>query len=97
MLLWHSVSSHTLVSVVVVVLPKPSLSFIMLYCDRDLQTLTDEGRANLIENLAGSLKDAQEFIQDRAVGNFSKCHAAYGARLQAALNEYKKASMCTNW
>jgi len=53
------------------------------------ETLTEQGRSNLIENLSGNLINAADFIQDRAVTNFSKCDADYGRRLRDALNLLK--------
>jgi len=49
----------------------------------------DEGaRARLVANIAGHLKDAQAFIQDRAVKNFSQVDADFGKRLRKALDEH---------
>ncbi|XP_050393633.1 catalase isoform X1 [Patella vulgata] len=56
------------------------------------KVLKPEERTRLIENMAGHLKDAQEFIQKRAVENYSKADADYGKRLQEALSTYKKKS-----
>jgi catalase len=51
----------------------------------------DEGaRARLIENMSGHLVNAAEFIQDRAVANFSKCDEEYGRRLREALEKLRK-------
>lgn len=57
-----------------------------------LKTLSEQGRSNLVNNIAGHLKDAQEFIQTRAVGNFAQVHADFGKRLQQALEGYRKKS-----
>ncbi|XP_071114796.1 catalase-like [Haliotis cracherodii] len=46
-------------------------------------------RDHLINNLAGHLINAQEFIQKRAVANFGKADPEFGRRLQAALNALK--------
>ena len=54
--------------------------------------LTEEERTRLVENIAGHLKDAQEFIQKRAVENFSKADSEYGARIAELLQKYKTAS-----
>ena len=51
--------------------------------------MTEQGRTNLIENLSSHLKDAAEFLQQRAVDNFTKCDPEYGRRLSEALNKYK--------
>ena len=52
--------------------------------------LTEEDKRHLILNMSGHLKDAQDFIQKRAVENFSKCDPEYGRRLQQALDEHKR-------
>lgn len=52
--------------------------------------LTDEDKKHLIINMSGHLKDAQEFLQKRAVANFSKCDPDYGRALQEALDQHKK-------
>jgi len=52
--------------------------------------LTEEGKANLIANMAGHLQNAQDFIQDRAVKNFGQCDPEYGRRLREALDAYKQ-------
>lgn len=53
------------------------------------QVLKPEDRTALIQNIAGHLKDAQEFIQQRAVHNFGQCDPEFGKRLQQALDAYK--------
>ena len=50
--------------------------------------LNEEQRKRLCENIAGHLKDAQLFIQRKAVKNFSDVHPDYGARIQALLDKY---------
>ncbi len=52
--------------------------------------LNDKERANLIENMSTHLINAAEFIQERAVNNFTKCDADYGRRLKEALDSLKK-------
>jgi catalase len=54
------------------------------------ETLTDEDKKHLIINMSGHLKNAQEFLQKRAVANFSKCDPGYGRALQDALDQHKK-------
>ena len=54
-----------------------------------MQVLTPEGRTNLVTNIANHLKDAQEFIQKRAVRNFSCTDPEYGHRIQELLNKHK--------
>jgi hypothetical protein len=59
--------------------------------------LTEEDKKHLIINMSGHLKDAQEFLQKRAVAMFSKCDPDYGNRLQEALNQHKKkAQVCAS-
>lgn len=53
-----------------------------------LNVLNEEERKRLCENIAGHLKDAQLFIQKKAVKNFSDVHPDYGARIQALLDKY---------
>jgi len=50
------------------------------------KVLNEQERANLIENISGHLINAADFIQQRAVENFTKCDKEYGRRLQEALN-----------
>uniref|UniRef100_A0A6I8PBH7 Catalase n=1 Tax=Ornithorhynchus anatinus TaxID=9258 RepID=A0A6I8PBH7_ORNAN len=52
------------------------------------QVLNEEERKRLCENIAGHLKDAQLFIQKRAVKNFTDVHPDYGSRIQALLDKY---------
>ncbi|XP_066107357.1 catalase [Saccopteryx bilineata] len=52
------------------------------------KVLNEEERRRLCENIAGHLKDAQLFIQRKAVKNFSDVHPEYGARIQALLDKY---------
>lgn len=47
--------------------------------------LTEDGRAHLIENMSGHMINAVEFIQERAIKNFTQCDADYGQRLSDAL------------
>jgi len=56
------------------------------------KVLNDKERQELAQNIAGHLKDAQEFIQKRAVHNFSQADPAYGAAIQKYLSEYAKAA-----
>lgn len=52
------------------------------------EVLTEEERARLTENIAGHLKDASAFIQERAVANFTKVDADYGSRIATLLKQY---------
>jgi catalase len=47
--------------------------------------LTDEGRRNLIENIAGSLSGADAATQDRQIGHFLKADPAYGQGVADAI------------
>ena len=53
------------------------------------QVLSAEDKDHLTSNIAGHLKDAQEFIQKRAVGNFAKADPEYGRQIQAKLDKHK--------
>ncbi|XP_056383683.1 catalase [Hyla sarda] len=57
---------------------------------RDFYTkvLSEEERQRLCENIAGHLKEAQLFIQNRVVKNFSDVHPDYGSRIKALLDKY---------
>ncbi|XP_020819557.1 catalase [Phascolarctos cinereus] len=50
--------------------------------------LNEAQRQRLCENIAGHLKDAQLFIQKKAVKNFSDVDSDYGSRVQALLDKY---------
>lgn len=52
------------------------------------KVLNEEERTRLCQNIAGHLKDAQLFIQKKAVKNFSDVHPDYGARIQALLDKH---------
>jgi len=47
-------------------------------------------RERLVDNIASHLCNAQQFIQDRAVTNFSKVHADFGSQLKVKLEHYRK-------
>lgn len=53
------------------------------------KVLSPEERTKLVNNIAGHLKDAQDFIQKRGVRNFGSCDPEFGRRLQEALDKYK--------
>ncbi|XP_064571525.1 catalase [Zonotrichia leucophrys gambelii] len=53
-----------------------------------LKVLNEEERQRLCKNIAEHLKDAQLFIQKRAVKNFHDVHPSYGACIQALLDKY---------
>jgi catalase len=58
--------------------------------------LTGPEKQRLIENMSGHLKDAQEFIQQRVVRNYSRCDPEYGRRLDEALQSYKAGRKAAN-
>ncbi len=51
--------------------------------------LKEDEKARLIENISGHLINAADFLQDRAVANFTKCDENYGRRLREALDKLK--------
>lgn len=54
------------------------------------KSVLDEGaKARLASNIAGHLKDATAFIQERAVKNFSQVHPDLGGRITAGLATFK--------
>eukprot|EP00112_Aurelia_sp_Birch-Aquarium-sp1_P010866 Seg2300.3 transcript_id=Seg2300.3/GoldUCD/mRNA.D3Y31 product=Catalase protein_id=Seg2300.3/GoldUCD/D3Y31 len=53
------------------------------------KVLNETEREHLVSNIAGHMKDAQEFIQKRAVANFAAAHPDYGRRIQEKLDAYK--------
>jgi len=59
------------------------------------KVLNESERTRLVENIAGHLKDAQPFIQKRAVHNFSQADAEYGSRIQSLLDDYRRLSKRT--
>ncbi|XP_067946894.1 catalase-like isoform X2 [Watersipora subatra] len=52
------------------------------------KVLNEESRRNLCENIAGHLKDAQAFIQKRAIYHFTQIHADYGRMVEELLNKH---------
>jgi len=54
------------------------------------KTLNEAERQRLIDNIAGNLKDAADFIIQRAVKNFSQVDAGFGKKLAEAVNAKKK-------
>ena len=53
------------------------------------KVLKPEERQRLVENIGNRLKDAQLFIQERAVAEFSKCHADYGKGIEEVLAKWR--------
>uniref|UniRef100_A0A914UKS2 Catalase n=1 Tax=Plectus sambesii TaxID=2011161 RepID=A0A914UKS2_9BILA len=54
------------------------------------KVLDEPARERLVENIAGHLTNADSFIQDRQVENFTKVNKDFGARLRKALDQKKK-------
>uniref|UniRef100_A0A3P9AMS3 Catalase n=1 Tax=Esox lucius TaxID=8010 RepID=A0A3P9AMS3_ESOLU len=50
------------------------------------EVLNEDERQRLCQNMAGALKEAQDFIQKRWVQNLMAVHPDYGNRVQAVLN-----------
>eukprot|EP00118_Oscarella_pearsei_P026473 m.309963 g.309963 ORF g.309963 m.309963 type:complete len:507 (+) comp48769_c0_seq1:38-1558(+) len=60
------------------------------------KVLNEEERQRLVENIAGHLKDAKDFIQARAVRNFSQAHPDYGRRIADLLAKYSQRLFSSN-
>ncbi|KAJ9595714.1 hypothetical protein L9F63_013127, partial [Diploptera punctata] len=54
------------------------------------KTLKPEERERLVQNIVGHLKDATDFIQERAVKNFSQVDAEFGRKLTEGLRKHAK-------
>lgn len=52
--------------------------------------LSHDEKRRLVANIAGHLKDASEFIQQRAVRNFTQVDPEYGGGIARLLQEYKR-------
>eukprot|EP01099_Mayorella_cantabrigiensis_P008716 TRINITY_DN825_c0_g1_i1.p1 TRINITY_DN825_c0_g1~~TRINITY_DN825_c0_g1_i1.p1 ORF type:complete len:500 (-),score=93.99 TRINITY_DN825_c0_g1_i1:88-1587(-) len=52
------------------------------------KVLNEKEKIDLVNNIAGHLKNAKPFIQQRAVENFAKAHPDYGKRLKDALTKF---------
>lgn len=48
-----------------------------------------------MENMAGHLRNAQPFLQKRAVSNFGQADPEYGRLLQEELDKYNQSAVCT--
>jgi len=55
-----------------------------------LKVLSPAERTELVENIASHLSAAQDFIQQRAVRNFSQADPEYGRRIQELLDRIKQ-------
>ncbi|XP_064398721.1 catalase-like isoform X3 [Halichondria panicea] len=51
--------------------------------------LSEDEKRRLVRNIAGHLKDASEFIQQRAVRNFTQVDSEYGGGIAKLLQQYK--------
>ena len=56
------------------------------------KVLTPDHRERLVNNIAGHLKHAEPFLQERAVKQFDKVHHEFGSKLRLALNMAKVSS-----
>eukprot|EP01116_Phalansterium_solitarium_P004603 TRINITY_DN1563_c0_g1_i3.p2 TRINITY_DN1563_c0_g1~~TRINITY_DN1563_c0_g1_i3.p2 ORF type:complete len:160 (+),score=53.72 TRINITY_DN1563_c0_g1_i3:412-891(+) len=56
------------------------------------KVLDDGARDRLTSNIAGHLANAQQFIQKRAIDNFSKVHPDYGKQIAAKIAAIKARS-----
>jgi len=57
------------------------------------KVLTAEERERLCNNIGSHLVNAQPFIQERAIANFEKVHADYGAKVRLAIKKVKSANL----
>lgn len=55
--------------------------------------LDDAARKRLVSNIAGHIVNAKEFIQERAIKNFSQVSAEFGQQLREAINLKRSAKM----
>jgi len=55
--------------------------------------LDDAARKRLVSNIAGHIVNAKEFIQERAIKNFSQVSDAFGQQLREAINLKRSAKM----
>ncbi|KAK0134019.1 Catalase [Merluccius polli] len=60
------------------------------------KVLSEEERQRLCQNMAGSLKGAQLFIQERMVQHLMAVHPDYGKRVQNLLTKYNAEAQKTN-
>jgi catalase len=56
------------------------------------KVLQPDERKRLAENIAGHLKGAQPFIQERAVKNFSQVNPEFGRLIREGLNKYGRSN-----
>lgn len=55
--------------------------------------LDEAARKRLVSNIAGHIVNAKEFIQERAIKNFSQVSAEFGQQLREAINLKRSAKM----
>jgi len=60
------------------------------------KVLDAKEKADLINNMAGHLCNAQEFLQQRVVRNYTQCDAEFGRRLQDALDQIRRSNKAAN-
>ncbi|KAG7165968.1 Catalase-like [Homarus americanus] len=60
------------------------------------KVLNEEERHDLVENIANHLINAQEFLQERAIKNFSQACPEYGAGIRTVLNKLKSQAASKN-
>lgn len=56
--------------------------------------LSEAERERLTDNIAGSLVNAQDFIQQRAIANFAAADANYGRMMKQKIDKIKQGA-CT--
>ncbi|XP_071054089.1 catalase isoform X2 [Onthophagus taurus] len=54
------------------------------------KTLNEQERERLVSNIVGNLKNAADFIQDRAVKNFSQVDATFGQKIADGLKAQRR-------
>lgn len=55
------------------------------------KVMNAEERQDLVDNIANHIIGAQDFLQDRAINNFTKADPEYGAGIRKSLDRLKKA------
>jgi catalase len=58
-----------------------------------IKVLKPEERERLVDNIAGHMKDAAPFLQERGIKMFTNVHADFGAKLRARLQKYNQGSL----
>ena len=53
------------------------------------RVLKEDERERLIQNMSSHLVNAADFLQERAVNNFTKCDEEFGKRLRESLLNFK--------